>query len=470
MSVQKFTAQTNSEALAKARLAFGERTLILSSRPIAGGVEVTAAEEELMPATRGVFIDNAARPSQGNAVRVQESVSVASDTEAMAMSTLSFQQYVRERLLRKRHEEEGSPAAPAPSNAASSEPQSRPVRTARSGTDKSALYANHAIDMSGLHAEIRDLKALMEDRLHAVAWLSQAQQRPQITALMLKLAGAGYSSDLIRTLLLNFPEGLTNQQAIRRVAATLTDNLATDAGKPTLLETGGTLALVGASGVGKTTATAALAAKCVEQHGAASVGIVTLDTARPGAHEQLRHITRELGVVAHAAPDAAALRDLLQLWSGKHMVLIDTPGIMPNSPGVDALCLLDLSELEQLLVVNAAADSEVQYAFFQKMLPNSQVTGVVLTHRDEALKLGPIINNLLRHRIPLRGSTMGKPTAHNWQAADAFELVAQTLKAPGELAFMPGKDDLHMLFHRVGPVWALQGLGQESDKRFGAYS
>jgi flagellar biosynthesis protein FlhF len=467
MSVQKFTAQTNSEALAKARLAFGERTLILSSRPIAGGVEVTAAEEELMPATRGVFIDNAARPSQGNAVRVQESVSVASDTEAMAMSTLSFQQYVRERLLRKRLEEAGSLPTPAPSNAAPSEPQTRPVRTARSGTEKSTLDAT---DAPSLHAEIRDLKALMEDRLHAVAWLSQAQQRPQITALMLKLAGAGYSSDLIRTLLLNFPEGLTNQQAIRRVAATLTDNLPTDAGKPTILETGGTLALVGASGVGKTTATAALAAQCVEQHGAASVGIVTLDTARPGAHEQLRHITRELGVVAHAAPDAAALRDLLQLWSGKHMVLIDTPGIMPNSPGVDALCLLDLSELEQLLVVNAAADSEVQYAFFQKMLPNSQVTGVVLTHRDEALKLGPMINNLLRHRIPLRGSTMGKPTAHNWQAADAFELVAQTLKAPGELAFMPGKDDLHMLFHRVGPVWALQGLGQESDKRFGAYS
>jgi flagellar biosynthesis protein FlhF len=334
------------------------------------------------------------------------------------------------------------------------------------GAEKSTLDAN---DAPSLHAEIRDLKALMEDRLHALAWLSQAQQRPQITALMLKLAGAGYSSDLIRTLLLNFPEGLTNQQAIRRVAATLTDNLPTDAGKPTLLEAGGTLALVGASGVGKTTATAALAAKCVEQHGAASVGIVTLDTVRPGAHEQLRHITRELGVVAHAAPDAAALRDLLELWSGKHMVLIDTPGIMPNSPGVDALCLLDLPELEQLLVLNAAADSEVQHAFFQKMLPNSQVSGVVLTHRDEALKLGPIINNLLRHRIPLRGSTLGKPTAHNWQAADAFHLVAQTLKAPGELAFMPGKDDLHMLFHRVGPVWTMQGLGPESDKRFGAY-
>lgn len=466
MSVQKFTAQTNSEALAKARLAFGERTLILSNRPIAGGVEVTAAEEELMPATRGVWFENAARPSQGNAVRVQESVSVAQDTEAMAMSTLSFQQYVRERLLRKRHEEAGSVPLPFPSKAAPAELQARPIPTARSVAEKSALNEN---DAPSLHAEIRDLKALMEDRLHAVAWLGQAQQRPQITALMLKLSGAGYSSDLIRTLLLNFPEGLTNQQAIRRVAATLMYNLPTDAGKPTLLEAGGTLALVGASGVGKTTATAALAAKCVEQHGAASVGIVTLDTLRPGAHEQLRHITRELGVVAHAAPDAAALRDLIQLWSGKHMVLIDTPGIMPNSQGVDALCLLDLPDLEQLLVLNAAADSEVQHSFFQKMLPNSKVTGVVLTHRDEARKLGPIINNLMRHRIPLRGSTMGLPTAHNWKAADAFHLVAQTLKAPGELAFLPVKDDLHMLFNQVGPVWAMQDQGQEAEQRLSAF-
>ncbi|MFN5940717.1 MAG: flagellar biosynthesis protein FlhF [Polaromonas sp.] len=454
MSVQKFTAQTSREALAKAKSTFGERTLIFSTRPVVGGVEVTAAEEDRVPATRGVRIEEARLPSPANSARVQESASVAQDTEALAMSTLSFQQYVRERLLRKRHEEAGGPLAPAPSNATPAAPQARPIAPARSAAEAPAMDAN---DASGLHAEIRHLKALMEDRFHAVAWLGEARRRPQITALMLKLSGAGYSSDLIRTLLLNFPVGLTGEQAVARVAATLAENLPTDAGKPTLLEAGGTLALVGASGVGKSTAIAALAARCVEQHGAASVGIVTLDALRPGGHEQLRYITRELGVVAHAAPDEAAFRDLLQLWSGKHMVLIDTPGITPNGQGLDALRLLDFAGLEQLLVVSAAVDREVQHAFFQKMLPNPQVTGVVLTRRDEALKLGPIINNLVRHRIPLRGSTMGRPTAHNWQGADAFDMVTQTLKAPGELAFMPEVDDLPMLFNRVGPLWAMLG-------------
>lgn len=461
MSVQKFTAQTSREALAKAKLAFGERTLILSSRPIDGGIEVTAAEEDLLPATRGVRIEGAALPSQANSARVQESASVAQDTEELAMSTLSFQQYVRERLLRKQHEAAGGQLASTPSRAATAKPRTLTITPATASIEKPEFDANDALS---LHSEIRSLKALIEDRFHAVAWLGEAQRRPQLTALMLKLSGAGYSSDLIRTLLLNFPSDLTDEQAIGRVAAILADNLPSDAGKPTLLEAGGTLAFVGASGVGKTTATAALAAQCVEQHGAASVGIVTLDALRPGGHEQLRYITRELGVVAHAAPDEAAFRDLLQLWSGKHMVLIDTPGIMPKDQERDALRLLNVAGLEQLLVLNAAGDSDVQHAFFQKLLPNPQVTGVVLTRRDEALKLGPIISHLLRHRIPLRGSTMGQPTAHNWRGADAFDLVAQTLKAPSGLAFMPEKADLPLIFNRVGPVWAIQGQTPAAEK------
>jgi flagellar biosynthesis protein FlhF len=452
MSVQKFTAQTSREALAKARQTFGERTLILSSRPIPGGIEVTAAEEDMLPATRGVRMEEAALTNQAVTPQVNETATVAQDTEALAMSTLSFQQYVRERLLRKRHEETSAPVVPTPP----SKLPMRPAMVTKQANEEKP--ASDARDTGNLQVEIRELRALMEDRFHAMTWLNEVQRRPQITALMLKLSGAGYSSELIRALLHDFPDNLSNQQAIRRVASSLIYNLRTDAGMPTILDAGGMLALVGGSGVGKTTATAALAAKCVELHGAASVGIVTLDTLQPGAHEQLRYITREIGVVSHAAPDGAALQDLLQLWSGKHMVLIDTPGIMPNGQGLDTLRLLKMPGVQQLLAVNAAADGEVQHAFLQKMATDPQVAGVVLTHRDEAVKLGPIVNNLLRHQITLRGSTKGKPTADNWQGADAFELIAQTLQAsPSDLAFLPEKTDLPMLFNRLGPAWDLQG-------------
>lgn len=46
MNIQRFHAATAREALAKARAAFGEGTLILSNRPVANGVEVVATAED----------------------------------------------------------------------------------------------------------------------------------------------------------------------------------------------------------------------------------------------------------------------------------------------------------------------------------------------------------------------------------------------------------------------------------------
>jgi flagellar biosynthesis protein FlhF len=108
-------------------------------------------------------------------------------------------------------------------------------------------------------------------------------------------------------------------------------NLKTDAG-PGLHEKGGIFALVGATGVGKTTTAAKLAGLCARAHGAGSVGLITLDTYRVGAHEQLRACGRMLGVVAHLAHDRAALQDLLGLLGNKRMVLIDTTGLAPRDP------------------------------------------------------------------------------------------------------------------------------------------
>lgn len=96
-------------------------------------------------------------------------------------------------------------------------------------------------------------------------------------------------------------------------------------------------ALVGATGVGKTTTTAKLAALCAAKHGPASVGLITLDTYRIGGHDQLRTYARMLGMVAHQAHDKAALQDLLGLLQSKKMVLIDTTGVAPRDPRKDEI-------------------------------------------------------------------------------------------------------------------------------------
>lgn len=95
------------------------------------------------------------------------------------------------------------------------------------------------------------------------------------------------------------PQDLSAGDAVRWLMQVLERNLRTDAGQEPLYEQGGVFALVGSTGVGKTTTTAKLAALCAAKYGASSVGLITLDTYRVGAHDQLRSYGRMLGMVAH---------------------------------------------------------------------------------------------------------------------------------------------------------------------------
>ena len=126
MNIKRFTAPTSREALAKARMAFGDGTLILSNRPTADGVEVVATAEDTLSAldsgsdTSAPPPLRAAAPARSAAPRASQAASVPpprhnpveEDTEQLAMSTLSFQDYVRERMLRRRHEALNGPSDP----------------------------------------------------------------------------------------------------------------------------------------------------------------------------------------------------------------------------------------------------------------------------------------------------------------------------------------------------------------------
>ena len=163
------------------------------------------------------------------------------------------------------------------------------------------------LGQQNLMKELQSMKELIEDRFNTLAWLGQARQNPIQSTLMLKLIRAGYSPALSRAVLEHLPEHLGAQDAVRWLMEVLERNLRTDAQTLPLYEEGGIFAMVGATGVGKTTTTAKLAALCARIHGPASVGLITLDTYRVGAHEQLRSYGRMLGVVAHLAHDRAAL-------------------------------------------------------------------------------------------------------------------------------------------------------------------
>ncbi len=502
MNIQRFVAPTAREALAKARMAFGDNTLILSNRPTAGGIEVVATAEDSLaeldaaaakqaaapratPPARGKPIVVNPRPASGG--QAGPNAGAAEDARDLAMSTLSFQDYVRERMLRRRAEargEQSAPqrqsmdrqamerqfpveplpvfeAAPLPTPA----PRRAPVAAAASAAQPArkpvpqALPAMAAPELSkGIVNELQAVKDLIEERFNTLTWLGQARQNPIQANLMLKLIRAGYSPLLARTMLERMPEASDPAQALHWVMDVLERNLKTDAGALPLQEEGGVFALVGATGVGKTTTAAKLAGICARMHGSGSVGLITLDTYRIGAHEQLRAYGRMLGVVAHLAHDRAALQDLLGLLSSKKMVLIDTTGVAPRDPRKrDMLDVLDIPGVNRLQVLNAGGHGDTLDEVVASFKSNG-VQQAILSKTDEAVKLGPVLDAVIRHQLLLRGITTGQRVPEDWEQADAAKLVRLSLRAPAKSAFDPKASDLGFFFTppmpQHDPAWS----------------
>jgi len=216
-----------------------------------------------------------------------------------------------------------------------------------------------------------------------------------------------------------------------------------------LQDEGGIFALIGATGVGKTTTAAKLAGLCARRHGPGSVGLISLDTYRVGAQEQLRAYGKMLGVVAHIAHDKAALQDLLGLLSSKKMVLIDTTGLAPRDPRKnEMLDLLDLPDVKRLMVLNAGGHGD-QLDDTVLAFKSKHASQVILSKIDEAVKLGPAIDAAIRHQLILRGVTTGQRVPEDWDTADAARLIKASLRNFETSAHDAQPSDLGFIFSQT---------------------
>jgi flagellar biosynthesis protein FlhF len=255
--------------------------------------------------------------------------------------------------------------------------------------------------------ELRSMKRLIEERFGALAFMEKLQRQPRQAELTQRLLDIGFSPALIRKLVDACRRGEATRWPGPPACSSATCHRR---GRAALEDQGGVYALVGATGVGKTTTTAKLAAAFATSTAPRNLGLITLDAYRVGAHEQLRTYGRILGVPVHTAHDRASLEDLLDLLSAKKMVLIDTAGMAQRDSRTREL--LDMlsapRSVKRLLVVNAASQGEtiedVMVAYRA-----ASCRGVVLSKLDEAVKLGPALDALIRHK--LQGDRRGQRPA-----------------------------------------------------------
>ncbi|HEY6356205.1 MAG TPA: flagellar biosynthesis protein FlhF [Burkholderiaceae bacterium] len=499
MNVKRFIARSSREALNQVRMAFGADAVVLSNRPCEHGVEVLAmapgaiaqiekvaetTPQEAAPPRAPAAPQRAAAPAASAA---PTNAAVEQDVQSLAMSTLSFQDYVRERLLRRRRAamqpdapetimptfEERAPAmtpATAPRAVARVTPQTTPAvpqpapRAAAAQASSQPItvpVAREALrlpdpvpsladpvpaqrEQIAVMNELRAVKGLIEDRFSALAFMEQLHRNPRQSTLSQRLLESGFSPALVRKLVEHLPAEVTDE--VNWAQSVLSRNLQTDEASLPIEDLGGVYALIGATGVGKTTSTAKIAASFAARHGVANLGLITLDAYRMAAHEQLRAYGRILGVPVHTAHDRASLDDLLELLSGKKLVLIDTAGMAQRDQRTrELLDMLAHRAIQRLLVVNAASQGETIEDVMQAYNAAS-CRGAVLSKIDEAVKIAPALDALIRHKLRVVGVANGQRVPEDWHRLSSSALIQRAMRPVAMPAWRVEAADMNLMF------------------------
>jgi flagellar biosynthesis protein FlhF len=408
MKIKHYRAPDMRQALRQVRDAQGPDAVILSSRRIAGGgVEVVAAVDY-----DGDDIETQAPPSQS------------------------------------RSQVETRSARPAPQQAArsaSNENVDYAALVRGLGSERVELGDNH----TDVNEELRTLRRMLETQLATLAWNDLTRRAPLQTELLKQLTTLGLAQDLALEIVAQLPARMELQESQRLALALMARRI--EATGERWMDAGGVVALMGATGVGKTTLIAKLAARWVLRHGPRDLVLISTDSVRIGAQEQLHTLGRLLGVPAYAIDGAAELRDLLDHLSEKRLVLIDTAGLSPRDPRLaDELAMLAAASerMETTLVLSAAAQAGAIEEAVERFSAARPVT-CILTKLDEATSLGGAISALIRTKLPLAYVSDGQRVPEDLAPARAHQLIARAVDLSRKAGASADEDLLRRRFGSV---------------------
>lgn len=384
MIIKKFYADTSGEALRLVRKALGTDALILGNRRTAGGVEIMAvAPAEVESVTGAVAPSRASTKGRPNPAEAGRS---------------------------------RTPVVPIPNHRTSAS------ELARRPADETGYELVH---------EVRLLRSMVEGQLAAFAWSDLKRRDPAKAEVLRRLLATGIGAGLSRKLADELPDGLDVSRDLRLTKTRIQSLLRVATPGQSLVDGGGVFALVGPTGVGKTTTVAKLAAECALRLGADKLALVTTDTYRIGAVDQLRIYGKILNVPVFAIRNEADLQRTLADLRARHLVLIDTVGMSQRDRRLaDQVALLagGGGRVRRVLLLAATSQANVLEEV-ARAYAGQDLAGCILTKLDEALTLGGALDVLVRHRLTLYFVANGQRVPEDLHRPNPLYLVERAFRA-----------------------------------------
>ncbi len=425
MQVKRFFAADMRQAMKLVRDELGADAAIIGNRRVAGGVELTAALDYPMPAPApskpNPALEAELRKTQARIAQAQADLAVRAEADA-AKDRQLFAARPLTAVEPELPEEALSAALGRPRAVA------RPVEPV--AAPKSAGVDQAALD--AMRFELSGLRELIEVQLGSIAWGQMQSRRPQQASLWRRLQRMGLPAELGRALLDKVAKVDEPRQAWRMVLAHLAHAIRTPKVEP--LEEGGVIALVGPAGMGKTTTLAKLAARYVLKYGAQSVALVSMDSFRIGAQEQIKTLGRILNVPVTLVDPGQSLTQALAPLVRKRVVLIDTAGLPTNDPALtmqlEALASRAINA-KNYLVMAATSQSQVLKAAYHSY-KRCGLAGCVITKVDEAASLGEALGLAIGQHLPVAYLADGPRIPDDLQVPRSHQLVSRavSLQAP----------------------------------------
>jgi len=416
MKIKRFVADDMRNALRKVSETLGPDAVILSNNRIDEGIEIVAAidyDESLINEPNKAPATNKENPF----IKDDEELSRSHIEQRNRQAALDDVRYARN-------------IPPAPKidiKEIAKQFQSNASSATSNLKNNEHLWTEEPAFME-MQSELKSLRGLLVNQLSSLSWGNEVQYHPLRSRLLQRLMSLGLSPKLSKDIAAKVNEEKDFEHNWRLALGELAHRI--PVGENEIIDNGGVVALVGATGVGKTTTIAKLAARYTLKHGPHRVALITTDNYRVAAQEQLRSYARIMGIPMRIAGDADSLREALDTLHDKDLILIDTAGMSQRDMMLNKQFAMlqaeGLPEIKTYLTLATNCQRGVLTETGNKF-KEMNLAGCILTKVDETTSMGGALTVAVENDLPISYFCDGQQVPEDIHLARAHSIVSRSV-------------------------------------------